>query len=416
MRKIVILMILFFAQFGLMGQAWQGNLLNDEIIVSEDRTEYKNWRWVDSNGVIHPFNGMTYIQKKFIYYPDGRVVERPPLITKFQTWSNDKMWYIDAQGAAGVVSAYGSIIPKFQVLSVIYAPPGERGIIDYGTTTTIGSSNSIEKTFGTGTTLELVLKKATLSFEWNQSKTDSKSNSINWSASDNMVIPGPQSTASGIQIDHDLDVYMVWLNPKLDFKAPTQLLLQWSEDVDSRDPEANGEMDVIPLYGAWLKYPNLMPSDVARRLRREWAGVDGALNELDYATILARNPFSNGVVAADPVRYDYYKSIPYVPPPSQGQPITFTTGTTYGTTSTIGKSATDEYSVSFKWEATIFGFGLEGKNSLTWTNKWSSEESKSIGKSTTLTITPPPYGYNGPTTINVYKDNIFGTWLYKFAN
>ena len=57
----------------------------------------------------------------------------------------------------GTVASSGSLNPKYVVLSVIYTPPGQKSTVDYGTSTQLGSSTSITKTFqGNGSLISKV--------------------------------------------------------------------------------------------------------------------------------------------------------------------------------------------------------------------------------------------------------------------
>ncbi len=60
-------------------------------------------------------------------------------------------------------------------------------------------------------------------------------------------------------------------------------------------------------------------------------------------------------------------------------------------------------------------FNLTSTQTLKWTNQWGHDTTQGSGQSATLSITGPPYGYTGPTSVQVYKDNVYGTFMFAFS-
>ena len=86
------------------------------------------------------------------------------------------------------------------------------------------------------------------------------------------MVPGPADLASGasVGINHDYDVVLLWLNPVVNLVVTgTDSALWTGYRFDPDDPV--NEMDVVPVYVAWLKNPSLMPPGVAFALSRTWA-------------------------------------------------------------------------------------------------------------------------------------------------
>jgi hypothetical protein len=194
---------------------------------------------------------------------------------------------------------------------------------------------------------------------------------------------------------------------------------------DSRDP-AN-EMDVVPIYVSWLKNPSTMPSSVQSRLARSWDTTGlGGLDNADYSAILAQDPFANGSSSVAPTRFDLEgpETFTYEPPPAGGQPITENYTETYQRTTTTGQGGSSSYSVEYSIESKLNIFhsmisaDLKDSNTLTWTNKWSSETTQMQGQTSKLSITGPAYSdnYTGPTDFQVYQDNVYGTFMFYPLN
>src|SRR5262245_38143257 len=121
----------------------------------------------------------------------------------------------------------GSLDPKFIVLSVIYAPPGAKSFVDYGTSTMVGNSTAIHGSFSPNTTITATLQLGAKdinpdpnaptvsgSHSFTQSKIDDQSIAINKTTSSDIVVSGPANSSQGI--NHDFDVILLWLNPGLD--------------------------------------------------------------------------------------------------------------------------------------------------------------------------------------------------------
>jgi hypothetical protein len=242
--------------------------------------------------------------------------------------------------------------------------------------------------------------------------------SANKSSSLGINVPGP--IADGI--NHDYDVVLIWINPKEDLTVVSSATAFWQRDFDSRDPAH--EMDVVPLYVAELKNPSTIPPGTASLLARTWAGAGQGLTNSDYSTILARDPFASGSSTIDSTRFDLAigQTLPYTPPPCGGQPLGYTATLSTSTTTTQGKSATDAFSIGFtKTSGVSFGnwFSANFTNTQTlgWSNTWGHDVSHGSGSEATATVTgPSDCTYGGPTDVQVYKDNVYGTFMFAWVN
>jgi hypothetical protein len=326
----------------------------------------------------------------------------------------------------------GVIFPKYVVLSVLYAPPGSQSFVDYLNTVMVGSASSWSKSFtnsasitvGFSSTVPILGSANSMaSAQWSQTAESDGSISVEKSSSLDIRLPGPADSMLGI--DHDFDVVYIWLNPRADFYVTAPNVANWRYSFDQRDPV--NEMDVIPLYVSQLKDPTTINDpNIITRLAKIWdtSGI-GGLTSADLLAIAQRDPFWNlgttqpGTV--DATRFDLQggETFPYVPPPQGGQPITTTFTETYQTTSVQGRSATDDYTVAYSraGDVNFFGFlqaNLILTNALTWENKWTSQTSQSSTQTSTFSITGPPFGYTGKTNVQLYKDNIYGTFLPNF--
>jgi hypothetical protein len=358
----------------------------------------------------------------------------------------------------------GSILPKYVILSVIYTPPGKGSTVDYGSSTVLGTSAKITDSFkvegsasvaighGQGVTVKIgpepppngkfdpsftndVQNSTTTtgSAAFTQATDDASSIAIKKTNAFDIQVPGLANPTDGI--DHNYDIILLWINPAVNFVVTGSGVAQIpSIAFEPSDPAK--EVDVVPVYVAWLRHPETMPDGVKNALARTWApplrdGSSPGLTTDDFADILKADPFTdpNYVLTVPPgagttadSRFDLQvgTSLPYVPPPTLGQPITEKFSLQYQTVSAQGHTAINEHTVGFSAEgkAKFDQFlldSLKATTSWTWTHKVETQNSNTTGQTASLSLTGPCFGYVGPTNVQVFRDNIYGTFMFSFA-
>jgi hypothetical protein len=296
----------------------------------------------------------------------------------------------------------GKVRPRYQVLFVVYAPPGNAGgrnisVVDYGEGSTVGSTVSTASSFRDGTSVTASASggifaggSVSTGLDLAATKTDSTSIDMKKSKSWDIRVSGP--TADGI--DHDRDLYDLWLNPVLTVTIGHGRLT-WGFD------PAGGPMNLKYVYGGWLKKPATMPPDVQASLAG--AGITPA----DYPRILSTNPFSSGTTI-NPDRFlPTDRTFPYEPPFSASDSVpTMTFVQKNDTTRSSNKKFDVEYGVSVSISADV-GFGdlfkasLKVSDSFKWTNSSTLGTSTLSSQSATVTVGGPSFGYRGPTDVLV---------------
>ena len=316
-----------------------------------------------------------------------------------------------------------SVLPKYQIMSVYYAPPGAKSNVVYGSTYTQSTNNAFSNTFSVANQVSIgvseIMNKgnsASVTVGWSQSSTTSDSIAVSTTTAENLQIPGPASSKNGI--DHTQDLIYVWLNPGVTVNVFPSVELQVAGmNYDGADPDQG--MDIYPLSVANLQVlaAGGAPAGVdMTRLARAWSPT-GALTPADYQSILAADPFAinpNYNPATDNRFDSLFQTINYTPADSGGGPITTGYNATYSSTSTAGQSATDMHSVQVAVSSSIplgetsLEADLKAQSTWTWTNMWSSSQTSTTGQSATFSIVSPlpTDGYTGPTGIAVYKDNV----------
>ena len=355
----------------------------------------------------------------------------------------------------------GFIEPKYVVLTVTYAPPGSGSSVTYSNSTLLGTSLSFSTSFNSSTSQTVsagggfkipilginIGGSSSSSTTFSQESDSSSSVAVNETTTVSTTIPGPASSAVGL--DHDVDIIWVWLNPVLNYSIDSNNVLTWTGfSFDLRDPV--GEMDVIGVPVAYLNGHQPMPSNIADVLARRWApnvlcnttdpncGSGGTeppgLNASDLAAVLRADPFANpnyviNIPSGSNCTADgrfcrtTNQNLQYSPPPAGGQPITQSYTMTHQSTDTQGQSASETRTVNFSNDLNAsfnfiisFNADLKTSNVLTTTNKWSSSSTQQVGQTASATVKGPSStdNYTGPIEFEVFQDNIYGTFMFGF--
>jgi hypothetical protein len=201
---------------------------------------------------------------------------------------------------------------------------------------------------------------------------------------------------------------------------------------DGETPEAcNGTvysgvtgMDVVPLTIGQLRGTQPITDQCLQvRIGRPWDPALGGLTSVDFLEIAGVDPFygnpSFNPNADTSGRYDVPKGqtiFTFVE--GSGTPQSYSSS--YNTTSTKGQSASTSYSVGYsingQVSATFVGdvkAMLTISDTYTSTNQWSQTVTNGTSQSSSFTIVPPAAGtYPGATNVQVWKDNIYGSFMF----
>jgi hypothetical protein len=315
------------------------------------------------------------------------------------------------------VLASGQVLPTYQILTMLYAPPGTNGgrsssQVSYASGSTTGTTDSISHSFKDGLDVNasvggaLGSVKLGASADFSASKTGTTTSQVSINKGINNQINDPGPSADGI--DHGHDVFYLWLNPLLNVTIDHLGKIAWEIGVNGQ------EMLIQYVYVEWLQNPSLMPPGVAQAL------TVAGLTMADYAQILACNPFSSGDTAIDPNRFvPITHSFPYEPPAKASDTVPTSTQTlTSATTTTNTQQVQTQYGVSVTVSAgfhLIWDDSLKITASLQWTNTSTSTQTTGSTQQASVTIGGPAFGYTGPTDVLVYWDTIYLSFMFAFA-
>lgn len=382
--------------------------------ISDNENLYTSWVYKDSSGVNHSFSGSDFQEWTEQYIINTKL---PPvtcgiaLTTKLDVYSTDGLYYLQATGGTGTVTAQnpvsGYVNPRYIILGVTYAPPGPQSFVQYADSTTVGNSTSLNGSFASDVGLKVAVSstigaKGTVpdvggTFGWSDTQTDTysqnftdetdSSSSVAISSTDTWTtkVPGPASAYVGV--DHDYDVIWLWLNPLLNFtiyqNGPPNNITWTGYGYDADDVS---EMDIYGVYLGWLtgrlSSPGPGSSDFAP-LVRAWAGLPAngqiwpagtgpsllntagtAIDATDGAAIAAADPFSNtsytvtvpttpsGNQTSSDGRFTLTGNqvVDYVQPGPGGQPYTQVLTESTTKTQTQGEGAKYTLQLGYSWE------------------------------------------------------------------
>lgn len=316
-----------------------------------------------------------------------------------------------ADGSAAVESVNiqsGYVNPRYVILGVTYAPPGNQSFVQYTNSTMTGTSTSFSGSNSNSQSLKVSVSSTTgengtipdIGGTWGYSDTSTQtfsqdftdeqdaSSSVAISSTESWTtkVPGPVNPYLGV--DHDYDLIWLWLNPLLNFTA-TQIgskspVTTWTGYSFDRDDIP--EMDIYPVYLGFLlghlSLPGPNSSDLVP-FERAWAGnpsngqiwpagtspsllnaSNTAFDPTDAAAIAAADPFSNpsytvtvpnspaGNETSSDGRFTLTGNqvVDYVQPPAGGQPFTQVLTESTTKTQTQGEGAKYTLQLGYSWE------------------------------------------------------------------
>lgn len=373
------------------------------------------------------------------------------------------------EGSANLL-LLGGLAPRFQLQSLLYAPPGHASYVDYSDTTTIGSSFGISSSFtgSSGFSFKFgigVNKRCgagsnggkqicgtgnlsgTGGSGFTQEEDSSSTTAVSQEQGFEIKISGPQPNQCLGQtdtqmddrgLDHDYDAFLVWLNPVIDLAgqpASSGGALYWTGySFDPLDPSKN--IDFVSISPGQLKDADF-PADLNatgscyyqpglyQELQRGWdtSGVPGgpALASADYQAILSAEPWVNDPHATStPLDTNRFtgplNSIVLQYETNQvatGYSACYNSSFAASVGEKITSSTKSGWSFGFSFFDGLISGDLSDASTATPQSGWSGTDTQKVGQCATISITGPPAGsgYAGPTEFNVYQDNIYGTFM-----
>jgi Bacterial Ig-like domain (group 3)/Galactose oxidase, central domain len=389
--------------------------------------------------------------------------------------SGSTMTY-SGQSSVGSTSSTTNSFQEQMMISVGFGPKkvpmgtsgGGSGGSGGGTTTGSGSGDPSP---GTGK----LSPSGSVEFDYTYLASGTDAYSLTTATTDTIAIPGakytgtcqpyqkniPPTCPGWLGVDHESDIVWIWLNPEMDYTAATANSVVWNGyAANPADTNvAPGNMDIVPLTIAQLDGTAPIPPELMAILDRNWDPVSyggaGGLTQSDLLTILQRDPFAtnlsrNGqpstaptniptaptsavpiydpsIPSLDPVsgvcggRYAFDpilgQTFPYSPLGNDNQANTLLYTLSSQAQSQWSKDTTDTYSVSLSGSFNFTGSivnSLKASDTLTFKNESNPSTNNSATNTQTLSIKSPlpTDGYSGPTQMQVWRDDLYGTYMF----
>ena len=347
---------------------------------------------------------------------------------------------------------YATVAPKYIVLGVSYAPPGNASSAQYTNSETTKTTQTVDTSFSNNVTVSVTAGltilgtggSASSSYGYTQTADTSNAVSVSQNYLNQYTVPGVGNSFS--PVNHDDDVIWLWLNPVAIFTAGQNGALVWNGyRFDQSDPL--DDVHVIGVLAGYLNGHISIPPSISNDLARTWApttlsGGGPALTTQDYLNILAADPLAspgtdptvtsssyvptlgvNGTTtdgrftqAADTTSFYYEQAGP------QGSPIkeTYTAVNTNENVITNTNTYQNEVDISATGNFSILKFTAADK--MTWTTKKSSSTDTTSAITSSLTIVGPPCSgtsttsctpeYAGPAEFSIFVDNLWGSFMF----
>jgi hypothetical protein len=362
------------------------------------------------------------------------------------------------------ITVSGYINPKYVIIGVTYAPPGPQSYVDYTNSAFVSNTSSITNTFHSGYNFSINVDAtagilgfasggitASSSTSITQSSSNSSSVTISKTTTQSDKTPGLANPYVGV--NHDKDIIWLWLNPVDRFtltldSSGAATDIQWNGyGYSTLDPAG---VEIYPVYVGWLNGDKAMTASDAAPLARTWAageiwpsGQGPGLTPADFQNIEQADPYwsctpnpSSCPTSPDLTRFtqtNNNQNLVYEQPIVGGEPGTQTYLYQYTNSSNQGQGNGYVFSQTFGLEevfhGSLFGNGLKTTMQQSATLQWTYQANTSItstsGYSAKASVTGPPCNvvanvcdpvYFGQTEMDIYQDNVFGTFMFNPIN
>jgi hypothetical protein len=443
----------------------------------KNATTYTNWTFKDPDDVIHSFADETYLESHESWNPAPCCIANCGVNSEgsLNELSGDRLYYLQAEGPGGTASPSAIAYPQYQVLSIIYAAPGNRSSNGYTNSTTDGTTTSITQSFTSGSTVTFTTGfsflgiGASASTSFGESQTTGNSSAFTETMTDSTGWANASGGTSN-QINHQDDLFLIWINPAIQivstgsktwtYSVGTQL--QSAGDPSPGSPEVQ---DIVEVFASAMSanasgattvplealVPQVVDGETLPGLAVICANHSFYPNSCtqanqcgcvpnDFKTILAQDPLrgysstesplnadtSGATACAKPTASDKCR---YVPVPSSpgssvqetellcgpqsagGNDCSNTFTQSDSNTTTQTLSETDSYTVGYSWGLSLFGSGLSSTTQFTMTNSESTGQTN--GSANSMTVTLSSSTLDCYQEIPIFEDTVYHTFVFQ---
>ncbi len=298
---------------------------------------------------------------------------------------------------------YG-LSPKYYIGSVIYMPPGQGpSSITYGAGTVTGTTLSTEESWNVSANFGFGIGNSSISFGNAFGGSTTTSTDMQISSSASRTYRGQASNA----INHDYDQVVLYLGVKLNATVDYLGNVVWDIDfsqVANQGFAASGYPISIGCLRPNSTVPAVLCVDILSFL------ATNNITSADFAEILKVHPFAQpGAPASpDPDRYVMIDAVNFLPDPTTS---TYTYNLSNSSTFTNARRKSVSFTVSAGGNVGI----LKNTNTLTFTQSSTASNRTGSNSSSQFVMSLPNAPYGGPSTLFVYVDTIYKTFMFSFS-
>jgi hypothetical protein len=244
------------------------------IIPGYQAWTYSGFVYTDGSGTNHPLDGsVTY------YQVSGDDPSCPPNGGD-STVLRGSNFFIDVQPGADSLNASLNVLlyPKYYILSVLYAPPGNQSNNGFTNTATNTATSSISHTFASASATAINVSIAGNGYGVNFSGSKSTQDSSSFQVS---TSNGAGATLASVRnpVDHTQDQFLVWLNPAVVVTPTSSSTATYSLTTPTGSNGLPEPMDIVNINAVDLQNPAAIPLDVLQlQTRSNISGLPGLAN------------------------------------------------------------------------------------------------------------------------------------------
>jgi hypothetical protein len=305
---------------------------------------------------------------------------------------------------AAVVQPTFVAYPRYFIGSVIYATPGGSSL-SYEFGSVLGATVSTTQSW-TGNSIAGV-SVGNAAIEPGNMFGGSTPTSVDLQVNKNFV--ATYVTPPSNSINHDYDSIWIFLGPEVNAYVDDSGNVTWGLAFPRMSifPQ-NG----IPVLVGCLRENSTIPLSHCSGVLSYLSSF--GITPADYANMLGADPFADPSASPipDPSRYVLVSAFSYLYSP--GFPQSTYSGN-FGPGVATAATSSYSYSVGSSVSASYDGMSLKDPGAFTWTHSSTQSDSSGTTGPITLTLALPTSTYAGPTTLYVYRDTIYKTFLFSFT-
>lgn len=303
--------------------------------------------------------------------------------------------------------------PRYILIGVMYAPPGNASSVSYASSSTLGTTQDVALGFGTGYSVGVTaLDITTTTAETNTTTTDTS-----------FTISKSQGTTAGVKsvndtVDHDQDMFFIWLSPTINFSQPYASFPSLTVNLVPADPTApdpTRKVTVAVIRGAEPDQYHVMDGWTIAD-RKNLLAQDPFISQSTINSVTA-NPTTASLGLTDPTeanpnRFTLLQEMQVQGPNNAGAEIPFGgIPITSSSSQCLKTTQTDLTTVTIGTSYSFLGIvGASASGSFTTSYASSNQACNGTSQSASLTLESSTPGTN--RTIAIYFDTSFATFAF----